>query len=158
MPRRFFCALFRLRCRCCVCRRLVPTYSAKIALCDVLACREFNRRKPSGEFFSDILNNELFRMKNACENERDKQEQNRLDERNRREKPKLAQDVSVESLPGDAFTPEDRQFAYDLLGAIAATKPHRGDDAEEHSQSQFVRHPTNKEPDEQRMHQQKRDV
>src|SRR5437867_9779325 len=129
MPRRFFGALFRPRCRCCVCRWLVRTYSAKIALCDVLACREFNRRKPSGEFFSDILNINLFRMKNVCENERNKQKQNRLGERNRREKPKLAQDVSVESLPGDAFTPEDRKFAYDLWGTIAATEPHRGDDA-----------------------------
>ncbi len=37
LPRRFFSALFRLRCRCCVCRRLVRTYSVKIALCAGLA-------------------------------------------------------------------------------------------------------------------------
>src|SRR5206468_5215877 len=125
----FFGAFFRPRCRCCVYRRLIRIYNAKIALSAGLACREFHRRKPGGEFFSDILNIKLFRMKNVCDKECNEQEQDRLGNRNHGEKPELAQYVRVESLPRDPFAPEDRQFAYDLLSAVAATEPHRGNDA-----------------------------
>src|SRR5206468_10340351 len=95
LPRRFF-GLFRPRCRCCVRRRLIRIYNAKIALSAGLACREFHRRKPGGEFFSDVLNINLFRMKNVCEKEHDKQKQDRLGERNGGEKPELAQYVRSE--------------------------------------------------------------
>ena len=91
-------------------------------------------------------------MKNVCEKKCDKQKQDRLGEGNGGEKPELAQYVRVESLPRDPFAPEDRQFAYDLLGAVTATEPHRGNDAEKHSQGRFVRHPTDQQPDEQRLH------
>ena len=91
-------------------------------------------------------------MKNVCEKKCDKQKQDRLGEGNGGEKPELAQYVRVESLPRDPFASEDRQFAYDLLGAVAATEPHRGNDAEKHSQGRFVRHPTDQQPDEQRLH------
>jgi hypothetical protein len=75
-----------------------------------------------------------------------------LNERNGGEKPELAQYVSVDSLPRYPFAPKDRQFAYDLLGAVAATEPHRGNDAEKHSQGRFVRYPTDEQPNEQRLH------